>query len=194
MSYVHNTEQVTFLLPPAAITVMPTPSLNIDYFLQRDVFSDDPTTPQIEPAEPFALGVLVSNVGHGVAHDVSIASSQPQIVDNQKGLLVNFAIIATQLGNQGLSPSLTVNFGDINPGQTSVAQWLLTSSLQGSFESFSATFQDISGLGAPGLATVNSVKTHLLTHVVAAPGPLADDLPDFLTDEIPNAGHIPDTV
>ncbi len=193
MSYVEDGELVTIPLTPSPISVMPTPSLDVNYFLQRDVFGPDPTNPN-RPAEPFALGVLVTNVGHGTANNVSVTSAEPQIVDNQKGLLVNFSILATQVGNQSLSPSLTADLGTIDPGKTAVAQWLLTSTLQGSFQSYSATFKDVSRLGAPGLATINSVKIHELTHVVDAPGPFADGLPDFLVNDIPDGNHTPDTV
>lgn len=61
---------------------------------------------------------------------MSIASGQPIIVDNEKGLLVNFKIIGTQVGSQPMQPSLVVNFGNIEPQSTVVARWLLTSSLQ----------------------------------------------------------------
>jgi len=39
---------------------------------------------------------------------VRITSAQPQIVDNERGLLIDFNILATQVGNQSLLPSLTV--------------------------------------------------------------------------------------
>ena len=77
-SYVLNGEPVTVPLFPVPITVLPTPILNVDYFLQHDVYSDDPFTPQIEPSIPFALGILVQNKGYGSAQDFSITSAQPQ--------------------------------------------------------------------------------------------------------------------
>lgn len=61
---------------------------------------------------------------------MSITSGQPTIVDNEKGLLVNFKIIGTQVGSQSMQPTLVVNFGNIEPQSTVVARWLLTSSLQ----------------------------------------------------------------
>ncbi len=41
---------ITIPLVPVSITVYPSPRFYVDYFLQRDVFSDDPFTPEIEPA------------------------------------------------------------------------------------------------------------------------------------------------
>ena len=79
------------------------------YFQHRDVYADDPFTLQVEPSEPFALGLIVKNVGAGSAHNFKITSGQPQIVDDQKGLLINFSIIGTKIGDQVIRPSLTVN-------------------------------------------------------------------------------------
>ena len=45
---------------------------------------------------------------------------QPKIVDNQKGLLVDFNIIDAQVGNQPVQPSLTIDMGSIASGQTAV--------------------------------------------------------------------------
>ena len=99
------------------------------------------------PPVPFSLGLLIANEGFGVASDLQIASAQPTIIDNEKGLLVNFKIVATELGNSDLSPSLTVSFGDIQPRTTMMARWILTSSLTGTFSNYSATFVNKNPLG-----------------------------------------------
>ena len=62
-SYTQGGVGVTVPLDAAEITVKPDPLLAVDYFFQRDVFSDDPFTPIIEPAEPFSLGLLMRNSG-----------------------------------------------------------------------------------------------------------------------------------
>jgi hypothetical protein len=53
-------EQVT--VTPDFIYVKPLPLLNLDYFLTQDVYGDDPLTPELEPAEPFTLGVRIKRV------------------------------------------------------------------------------------------------------------------------------------
>ena len=90
-SYVQNGATITIPLSPAPINVQPSPQLYLKYFLQRDVFGDDPYTPQIEPSIPFPLAVMVENQGYGVAQNFQITSAQPTIVDNEKGLLINFS-------------------------------------------------------------------------------------------------------
>lgn len=101
----------------------------------------------VEPSVPFSLGVLVSNKGYGTAQQLRIMSSQPEIIENEKGLLITFKIIGAELGNKPMSTSLTVDFGDILPKTTSMARWIMTSSLPGRFSNFSATFENINPLG-----------------------------------------------
>ncbi len=76
---------------------------------------------------------MIRNDGKGVADNFRISSGQPTIVDNtnNKGLVVNFKLIATTVGSAAISPSLLVNFGKIDAGQTAVAQFLMLSSVQG---------------------------------------------------------------
>ena len=59
--------------------------LDLRYFLQRDVYGDNPLTSQIEPSIPFTLAVMVTNIGNGIANNMQITSSQPTVIDNQKG-------------------------------------------------------------------------------------------------------------
>ena len=194
LSYVLNGSEVTVPLYPAPITVLPDPRLVVDYFLERDVYSDDPFTPDVvEPAIPFSLGLRMTNIGAGEAMNVRITSSQPEIIENEKGLLINFQIIGTRIGTQEVSPSLTVNLGDIAPDSAVVVQWLMTASLQGEFIEYHASYEHVDGLGDPRLSLIDSVDIHETEHVVYAENP-GDNLPDFLTNEIPDIDDLPDRV
>ena len=113
--------------------MQPSPQLYLKYFLQRDVFADDPYTPEIEPSIPFPLAVMVQNKGYGVADNFQITSAQPTIVDNQKGLLISFQIISTEIAGQPATPSLTANFGDLAPGAIKIGEWWMISTLEGLF-------------------------------------------------------------
>ncbi len=195
LSYTEDNEPINAPLFPATIWVKPDARLILNYFLVRDVYSDDPFTPQIEPSQSFPLGLILSNQGKGAANNVRITSSQPQIVDNEKGLLIDFKIIGAQVNTDPVSPSLTVNLGNIPPGQTSVAQWMMTSSLQGRFIEYKATFEHLDGLGDPRLSLIDSVTLHELTHAVRVDVPSDDLKPDFLvndnSDEGANPNHLP---
>lgn len=192
LRYTRDGQQFLIPLNPAAITVLPEPTLTVRYFHQRDVFSDDPRTPEIEPAIPYALGMIVENHGAGTARNVRITSGQPRIVDNDKGLLIDFQLIASEVAGQNLTPSLTVNLGDIPPGANAIAKWLFTSSLQGLFIDYQATFEHLDGLGNPRLSLVDAVEIHEMIRVVRAP--LGDALPDFLVNDVPDDEDLPDTV
>ena len=194
IDYTQNGTALVIPLYPTGITVKPDPYLQLHYFLQRDVYSDDPFTPQIEPAEPFSLGLLVVNAGKGTAHDMTITSSQPKIVENDKGLLIGFKLIGTQVNTQPVSPSLTVDLGDIAPSGTAVADFLLTSTLAGKFISYDAAFKHVDDLGDAQTSLIDSVDIHDLTHVVRIDDPVDDGKPDFLYTQTPNASDLPDQV
>jgi hypothetical protein len=193
-SYVQNEVTITIPLSPAPINVQPNPELYLKYFLQRDVFADDPFTPDIEPSIPFPLVVMVQNKGYGTAQNFQITSAQPTIVDNEKGLLINFKIIGTQVAGQAETPSLTANFGDMAPQSIKIGKWLFTSSLQGLFVDYKATFEHIDPLGNPRLSLIQGVDIHEMVHMVQAPAAWDDGQPDFLTVETPNYLSLPDTL
>jgi hypothetical protein len=195
IAYVLNGQPVTIPLFPVPISVLPEPQLSLDYFLQHDVYSQDPFTSVIEPPIPFALGLRVRNLGYGVADDFTITSAQPVIINNANGLLINFQIIASDVGTNATPvPSLTLNMGDINPGTNVVGIWWMTASLEGDFTNFQATFQHLDALGGLETSLVNSVNIHEMNHVVEITCPSDDGIPDFLCNDTTNVDALPDDV
>ena len=198
INYMQGGINVSLPLFPAPITVKPDPLLQFHYFLQRDVYSDDPFTPQIEPSEPFSLGLLIVNKGAGTAHNLTITSSQPKIVDNEKQLQIAFQLLGASVNGQPASPSLTASLGDIGPGKTADADFLLLSSLQGKFIAFNASFTHKDDLNNPRTSLIDGIDTHFLEHVVRIVNPADDGKPDFLffgTDPLfTNLNPLPDTV
>ena len=104
---------------PATITVYPQAELQLNYFLQQDVIGEDPFDPQENiPSEPAALGLLVTNAGAGTANNLTITTAQPQIVQNEKGLLDTFQIIGTQVGDAaGNAVAGRSTSGTLRPGK-----------------------------------------------------------------------------
>ena len=186
--------EVTTALFPSTITVYPQAELQINYFLQQTVIGDDPSTPQIEPSEPAVLGMLVTNVGAGAANNLSITTAQPQIVENQKGLADTFQIIGAQVGTQPVSPSLTADLGNIEPGQTADADFLLLSALEGEFAGFTASFTHSDALGGTETSLITSVQTHALVHAGDFNYPQSTGEMDYLVNDIPNPQDLPDTI
>ncbi|WAC18397.1 chitobiase/beta-hexosaminidase C-terminal domain-containing protein [Luteolibacter sp. SL250] len=192
--YVQNGVEFNIPVQNVPITVKPDAALTLKYFHQRDVFSDDPHTDKIEPAIPYKLAVMVENSGYGEARNLKIISGQPQIVENEKGLFIDFKIIGTEVDGQPLSPSLTADFGNVAPGQRKIATWLMTSTLQGLFTDYSATFQHTSGLGDPRLSLMKNVEIHEMIRMVRAQGAGQDSAPDFLVNDVLDANDYPDTI
>lgn len=204
LRYIQDGLLVEVPLTPAPITVFPNASLRLKYFQERDVLSDDPFTDDVvEPTIPFQLSVLVVNDGAGAARNMRINSSQPKIVDNEKGLLVDFDIIGTQVQTSPTalaptSPALNVNFGNIGPRETRQATWLMTSTLQGLFTEYKATLEHLDDLGDPRLRIVQSAEIYELIRSVqaggAGPSGTTDSLPDFLVNYLADPNDRPDTV
>jgi uncharacterized membrane protein len=194
LSYTDDGYTVTIPVLPSEITVYPAPSLHVQYFLQQDVYGDDPFTPQVETPQPFGLGIMVTNTGPGDAGDFTITSSQPEIIDNQKGLLINFNIIGAQVGNQPVAPSLTADLGTIASGQTVEGDWLMTSSLDGTFISMDAAYQHSDALGGEATSIIDSVDIHDMVHMVQPNRPGDNGDPAFLVDSNPGATDLPDTL
>lgn len=182
--YTLDGDNITIPLLPTLITVTPDPSLRVHYFWERFVIGDDPFTDEVENSLPFTLGVAVKNAGYGTANSLQITSGQPEIIENRRGLLINFMIIGAMIGNGSVNPSLTVKFGDLAPNTTIVARWQMISSLQGEFKNYSATFENINPLGDPNLSILDELEIHeLIRNVKIYNSPEEDDVLDFLVNE-----------
>lgn len=196
LSYLVDGEAFTTVLYPASITVLPNPQLAVKYFLERDVSGDDPLTDAIESAEPFSLGMMVTNHGCGAASDVQVVTSQPRIVEDGEARPIDFKIVGTRVGRDAIPPVLNARLGDIRPEANTVVHWLMQSSLRGWFDDYRAGFMYADALGDKRLAMVGETPIHELSHVVRAVLPNDDGIPDFLTNSpsthLPDALHLSD--
>ena len=194
-SYVVNGEHISVPLLPTRITVAPDPSLIIHYFWEKFVIGDNPFTDETEPSVPFVLGVAIHNAGYGAAMNLRITSGQPEIIDNEKGLLVTFRIIGTSVGSESVTPSLSVDFGDIPGMTTKVARWLMISSLQGQFMNYSASFEYMNPLGDPRLSVLDELVIHdLIRNVRIYQEDEDDEVLDFLVNDRRDLFDIPDAL
>jgi hypothetical protein len=173
-------EDQTLTVAPDSILVKPLPKLSLDYFLTREVYSDDPFTTAIEPPEPFTLGLRIRNNGAATARSVKVDSAQPKIVDNKQGLLVNFVILGGFVNDQSANNSLLLNFGDIASQSASVGRWSMTSTLSGRFVDFQASFTHSDELGGALTSILDQTVTHFLIKDVRVDLPGRDTIRDFL--------------
>ena len=195
LSYSVNNDSVSIPLLPTRIVVMPDPSLAVHYFWEKYVIGDNPFTDEKEPSVPFALGVAIHNAGYGVATNLHITSGQPEIIENEKGLQITFKIVGVYIGRESVSPSLTVDFGDIPANTTRVARWWMISSLQGEFMNYSASFEYTNPLGDPKLSVLDELEIHeLIRNVLIYQEDENDGILDFLVNDVSDLSGYPDAL
>ena len=188
-------EVTTVKLFPSILDVHPSPEIYLDYFMQRNIFGDDPLTEDIEPIIPAELGLIIHNKGMGTAKNVHVSSAQPQIVDNQKGLAIDFDIIGSNLNGKKRQLGITnIDFGTIEGGKTAVGQWWFTSSLLGHFIDFEAKISHSNSFGNPDLSLVGGIKIHELIKSVRVYGNQDDGINDFLVNDNQDIGDFPDSL
>ena len=189
-------EGLTYPLYPVDITVNPSPDLYVDYFMQRDILGDDALTLDVvEPSVPAELGVIINNKGAGMAKNVLLETAEPQIIDNEHGLAIDFAMYGASFnGSPRQLGLMEIPFGNIGSGQTAVGEWLFTSSLLGHFVSYEAHVIHNSSYGNPDLSLVSHLDIHELIHPIYAYGNLDDGINDFLVNDVLDAYDQPDSI
>ncbi|MBQ7690759.1 MAG: T9SS type A sorting domain-containing protein [Muribaculaceae bacterium] len=152
-------------LTPKKLTVRPAPQLYLDYFMQRDVLGDDPLTADVvEPSIPTEFALLINNRGAGDANNVKITTAQPQITENDKGLLIDMALLNGKDASMMMEENYVNDFGTIAAGDHALAQWWLLSSLLGHFTSYDVQVNHVTGFNNPNLSLVKDARVHELIH------------------------------
>jgi hypothetical protein len=183
-------------LYPATLTVNPSPNLDLTYFMQRDILGDDPLTPEVEPIIPAEFSLLIHNVGVGEATNIRMVTQQPKIVDNQKGLFIDFELFSSQLNGGehtlALGGSVPTEFGNIPTGKTAYAQWWFSGSLLGHFTEYDVQATHVSSYGNPDLTLLNEVSIHELIRSIRTKDTDQSLLTGFMVNDIPDAEDLPD--
>ena len=187
-------EEMTYQLYPVDLKVYPGPNLYVDYFVQRNIISDDPLTEDIiEPMEEAEIAMMIRNLGAGPANNVYLESSQPEIIENQNNLLIEFNMTGSAMNGERRPLGLTdIPFGNIESYTNGIAEWYFTSSLIGRVINSTAYVIHNSSYGNPDLSLVSGLDTHELIKAIRAYGTLEDGINDFLVNEISDFGHTPD--
>ena len=155
------------------LTVNPSPDLHLTYFIQRDFVGDNPLTNVVEPWEPAEFALLIQNKGAGDALDLKIETSEPQIVDNQAQLPVEFTKLYTTVdGVEGTMNFNKLDLGRISAGQNIMARWWFYSNVSAHVASYEAHMTKHSNYGVEfDLITLDGIYdlTHSLKGTVPAP-------------------------
>lgn len=189
---------ITRNLNPVTLTVNPSPNLEMTYFMQRDVFGDDPLTEAVEPMKPSEFALIVNNKGYGDAENMKLTTRQPEIIDNQKGLAISFELISTQLNGQektmSLGGSMTSDFGNIPAQSQAYAQWWLQSSLLGHFIEYDIKATHLTSHDNPDLSLLDTVTIHELIHGFTVESTGEKPLRGFLVNDIKDREDLPDGI
>lgn len=180
VTYTLNGVETKVDVTPDYIIVKPLPELILDYFLPKEVYSDDPFTPETEESIPFTLGVSIKNNGLGEAKNTKIDSADVRIKENKAGLLIDFNIWSSYVNDEAVNKSLLLNFGNIAPQETKVGRWIMTTSLSGFFTEFEAHFTHADDLGGTLTSLIKEINTHTLVKDVKVELAGRDNIRDFL--------------
>ncbi len=194
LTYTLDGNEDVIPINPDRITVRPTAQMVLDYFLPYAVLADNPFTPEVEAPVPYELAVRVVNDGFGPASKLKIDSAQPKIVENESGLLVDFQLLGASVNDSAVSPSLTVDMGDVASKDVATAYWEMISTLSGRFEEFDVTFSHSDELGGELTSLIRETNAYYLTHRIKVDLPGRDYFLDFLSDTDRDADHLPDTI
>ncbi|TVP54384.1 MAG: calcium-binding protein, partial [Halomonadaceae bacterium] len=176
----YGNERETLVATPDSIRVRPQPTLVLDYFLPREVHGNNPMTPTVEPVEPYTLGVRIANTGSGAANNLKIDSAQPEIVENEQGLLVDFTLTGSYVDDETAQRTLLLNFGTIPSGHNRMGRWIMESSLSGRFTAFNARMSHADELGGALTSLIDNIYTHTLVADVLVDLPDRDRVRDYL--------------
>lgn len=196
-SYLDPFTNVTVTKPlfPVTLDVNPSPDLYLHYFMSRDILGDDALTlDKIEPIVPAEFAVMVQNNGFGTAKNVRIETAQPKIVENEKGLAINFALIGSNLNGQPRQLGLTnIDFGNIAPKKSTIGQWWFTSDLLGHFIAYETKLTHLDSRGNPDLSLISGASLHELIKSIRVYS-VQDNINDFLVNEVQDSKEFPDII
>lgn len=192
--------EVTRDLYPVTLTVYPSPDLELTYLMQRDVYSDDPLTEDVvEPKEPAEFALIINNKGYGEAKNVRMLTEQPRITENEKGLLIDFQLVSSQVNGQpatlSFGKTIANNFGNIPAHSQSYAQWWLESSLLGHFTSYEVEATHVTSYGNQNLSLIDTVTIHEMAHgFTDATASNSKQRRGYLVNDIVDVDDMPDVV
>ena len=190
--------EVTRDLYPVTLTVKPSPELDLTYFMQRDLYGDDALTEAVEPVVPGEFAVLINNKGNGDATNVRMVTKQPQIIENEKGLYIDFEFVSSQLNGQekvmAMGETIPTEFGTIPAHSQAYAQWWLQSSLLGHFVDYDIQATHVTSYGNENLSLLDQVTIHELIHGFTPPADTDNESVGraFLVNDITDMEDLPD--
>jgi uncharacterized repeat protein (TIGR01451 family) len=138
---------------PEEITVYPAPELIITYTLP----------PASCTSNFFDMQTVIFNDGRGPARNMRFSSAQPQVSDNQSGLLIGFQISETLINGVSQGQLLDLGLGTLQPGEQITVVWRLHADRPGRFVEFTSEYRQSNYEGVqltPLIREINTVFEH----------------------------------
>ena len=127
-----------------------------------------------------------------------MVTNQPEIIENEKGLLIDFEFISSQLNGQdavlAMGQSIPTEFGTIGAHSQAYAQWWLQSTLLGHFTEYDVKATHVTSYGNEDLSLLDTVRVHELIHGFTTTDALSKQMRGFLVNDLPDADDLPDAI
>ena len=181
-------------------TVNSSPDIELTYLMQRDVYGDDPLTEDmVELKEPAEFALIINNKGNGEAKNLRMLTEQPRITENEKGLLIDFQLLSSQVNGEpatlSFGKTIANNFGSIPAHSQANGQWWLESSLLGHFASYEVETTHVTSYGNQNLSLIDTVSIHEMVYGFTDATALSSkQRRGYWVNDIVDADDMPDVV
>ena len=189
---------ITKRLFPRVLTVAPEPNLQLTYFMQRDILGDDPLTEnEEEPMEEAEFALLINNIGNGTAGNMRMVTHQPKIIENEKGLYIDFLLTRSEQNgsqvNMSLDSTIVNEYGKLAPHSTTYVQWYMTSTLLGHFTDYKVEVNHLTGYGNADLSLIERASIHELIRSVHVPSTQTKTI-GWVVNDVVDSDDLPDSL
>ena len=189
---------ITKRLFPRVLTVAPEPNLQLTYFMQRDILGDDPLTEnEEEPMEEAEFALLINNIGNGTAGNMRMVTHQPKIIENEKGLYIDFLLTRSEQNgsqvNMSLDSTIVNEYGKLAPHSTTYVQWYMTSTLLGHFTDYKVEVNHLTGYGNADLSLIDRASVHELIRSVHVPSTQIKTI-GWVVNDVVDSDDLPDSL
>ncbi len=194
-----NETHVSVRFATTQFTVNPLQNLVLDYFLQRDIYGDDPLTDEIEPMQDAEFALLIDNQGNGDAKNLQIITSQPEIIENNSGLLIDFNFVGSAVNGTPVTPNISdgkiiTNFGTLPAHEQTYAQWFMQCSLLGHFTDYKVEVNHVTSYGNEYASLIDTARIHELIHGFTTTNAADQQMRGFLVNDLVDMNDEPDGI
>ncbi len=191
-----NTVKVALAQLPLSVT--PMARLDVTYFLERDIYGDDRSTPYVvEASVPAEFALMIANTGNGASPLLGVTLPKPGVRDNSTQDPMDFSFVAARLDGSPVSSaaasSISTQVGRIAPKSASYLEWWMKSTHTGRFDDYDAAKVRFE-LDGYDPRMIGDVHVRELTHSVVAGKDGSRIVKGFLVNDVDDDESLPDHI